>query len=163
MQNGFNINSIFQNFYGILQGLAQKIPKLYPKWTLPKSQKFRFFFARLDCISCFALGVAHGSVLLGSICASEFPCRFYAMIYKQDRFCTHIYIRIIYIPIFIFLFCLKEVQHSSLYFMYKLDGTQLFAFAGISLYVIENTILDWVRGSWNMHPTETFNGSSMHL
>ena len=25
------------------------------------------------CISCFALGVAHTSVLLGSICASEFP------------------------------------------------------------------------------------------
>lgn len=63
---------------------------------------------------------------------------------------------------FIFLSCPREAQHSSLYFMYKLDGTQLFPFAGIFVNLIENTVLDWVRGSWNMHP-ETFNGSSMHL
>ena len=124
-----------------------KIPFLLPDWTVFLASPWELLTV-LCCWDPFALLNFHVAFMQWYISKIEF---------------VHIY-KYIYIYVYLFfLFCLKEVQHSSLYFMYRLDGTQLFAFAGISLYVIENTILDWVRGSWNMHPTETFNGSSMHL
>ena len=48
---------------------------------------------------------------------------------------------------FFFLSCPREAQHSSLslYFMYKLDGTQLFPFAGISMNFCES---HWKYRPW---------------
>ena len=69
---------------------------------------------------------------------------------------------------FFFLSCPREAQHSSLslYFMYKLDGTQLFPFAGISMNFCES---HWKYRPWlgerflEDASNGTFNGSSMHL